>query len=250
MNNDKLDSSTISLEEEDNICKNLTCSEFTEVCARLNYKQLCQINNELGLRVSRINQQLNDRQDLNSMWRRRAESAIRAMDQKLQIISNRLNLIRENNVHSMLQSIGGLDKIADKRLTLIKCLLYIIEQNDLVSNLTSEENAVLDLCRNLSGPPNRFKGLNYEPSRNVIVSSEYLLVASLAGTGVMVDESGYTMARSFDMKRLIQDVLQLVESIEVNSHCTCSANNEYELCYKCKSYKISADIVELLSEVS
>src|SRR5208282_2709232 len=139
--------STISLDEEERICKSLSCSEFAEACSRLNYKQLCQINNELNLRLSRISQQVDMRSDPDSGWRRRANSAIRIIDQKIQIISNRLNMIRDNNVHLLISSIGGMSAIADKRLVLIKCLLHIIEHNHGFSGLTQEEDSIIDLCR-------------------------------------------------------------------------------------------------------
>jgi hypothetical protein len=201
---------SISIDDEDEICHRMSLSQFSVLCESLSYSQAQQINEELNSRISRISQQITSRNEAYDYdWRRKAQSALSIVRQKKIIVSKRINYIRDNNLSSILKSVG-ITTISSKRLSIIRCLLSIIDNHLNLSSLSPESRQLIDTARSVSG--NELKsvsGFKFDPVRGSIVSPDESDIAVMSSTGILAEEQGFLLSRSWDMVSVLEKLIKI-----------------------------------------
>lgn len=237
--NAKSNTDSITQDEENHICKNLSPAAFAEECLRLSYRQLCQINAELSLRAANMIAQIRQRGSTDAEWRRKVDSAIALTDKKILIITSRLNFIRSNSLDSISRSPG-------RRLTLIKHLVSLIDHHYGATGLSEAEISILDLCRSITSLTDepKFRGFNFDPVRNTITASDGSDVAVMRFDGVYAEEAGYTLARSIDMGMFLDRWKEFIKVVAESNDC-----ERNEFCLHCRAIEMRKEMLDILSEI-
>lgn len=209
---------SLTYEHEDTICKVFTCAEFSQLCNMLSYFQLCQVADELALRAGKMKVQIEHRH-ADAQWRNKVDMALSIIHQKISIISNHINYIRNNNIDLILDKIGHVGSLPDRRLAAIKCLLAIFDGMN-IQGLGHTERSVVDACRSMSGRSTEsvFDAYSYDATRRMIVSSTGMDVAAMSANGPDSEEIGYRMAASDDMADLLSRVEPILKAMAIRMH--------------------------------
>lgn len=242
-------SGPISYEDLEEICKVFPYAKFQQYINNASYLELSQVREELVIREGKIKIQLGNRH-VGELWKKKAESALAIICNKLRTVQSRIEHIKHNNLSNIVKQYGSIESMGGNRLACIRALLDIVDRNSKVK-FTTEEISVLDLCRRLGQIPedSSFSSLNFNTVRSSIHFEDGTEVASINKNVFMSEEYGYRFAAADEMRKLLDRSERMTSYLAANSKCRNNGEHVVSKCAHCLAETLRQDIASLISRL-